>query len=71
MGCLLRKALGHYITTSLGEQERRTRLKIRTFWLVNPLLAIYLYLRVAADITTSVFSDASVANDIELFDHGH
>lgn len=70
MGRILRKILRRYIITSLSEQEPRPRLRTRTFWLENPLLAIYIYLRIAADITSSVFSDVSVASDIELFGEG-
>lgn len=68
---MLRRILRRYIATSLRERERRPRLRTRIFWLENPLLAIYIYLRIAADITTSVFSDVSVASDIELFGHGN
>lgn len=68
---MLRRILRRYIATSLRERERRPRLRTRIFWLENPLLAIYIYLRIAADIATSVFSDVSVASDIELFGHGN
>ena len=71
VGRVLRKAILRYVTTSLSERELRTRQGARTFWLVNPLLAIYLYLRIAADIATSIFSDVSVASGIELYGDGN
>ncbi|KAI0174428.1 hypothetical protein BJ166DRAFT_147961 [Pestalotiopsis sp. NC0098] len=59
IGRLLRRRLKSIISTSLNQRERGPGLRLRVYWFENILLASYLFLRIAADICTSVFADVA------------
>lgn len=57
IGRVLRRRLKSIICTSLNQRERGPGLRLRVYWFENILLASYLFLRITADICTSVFAD--------------
>ncbi|KAI0009689.1 hypothetical protein F4779DRAFT_640288 [Xylariaceae sp. FL0662B] len=57
IGRYLRKVLAYCIRERLEYRRRKSKAGLRIILVENPLLAVYLFLRVFADIYASVFSD--------------
>ncbi|KAI1852863.1 hypothetical protein JX266_002404 [Neoarthrinium moseri] len=56
---ILRNLLSRIVTSSLTQRQYGAKFQSRVFWFENPFLASYLFLRIAADIFTSVFADVT------------